>query len=105
MVACTVPNLDGRTAEFLNHLGDNVSDRSRNVSNYVKLEEVRLTSTNTIQYQLKITWTPDRYVQERLKVLQCVANFQGSTHPCRTSVVTVEFEVSNKGTLSQNLQH
>lgn len=94
-VVCIVPNLDGRTLEFVNHQGNDVNDRRRNVSNYLELEQVLQSASDEIQYQLSIKWTGDQYIQEQLKVLQCIANFQGSTHPCKTSVVLVNFEVSS----------
>lgn len=77
-----------------------MNDRRRNVSKYLELEQVLQPTSNEIQYQLNVNWTGDRYIQEQLKVVQCIANFQGSTHPCKTSVVLVEFEVSsNPGVL------
>ena len=77
-------------------------DRRRNpgISSHLKLEQHSQPSKKEVQYRLEINWTDDRQVQEQLKLLQCVANFEGSTHPCRTPVVIVDFvEVSNPGML------
>ena len=70
------------------------------VLSHLKLEQGPLPANNEIQYHLNVSWTGDRQVQEKLKVLQCVANFESSAHPCRTPVVLVDFvEVSNPGML------
>lgn len=74
--------------------------RNPEISNHVKLEQRSLPSRNIVQYHLNINWTSNRQVQKQLNVLQCVANFEGSTHPCRTPVVIVDFiEVSSPGML------
>ena len=42
-------------------------------------------------FELEITWPEDREIQGKLKVLQCIAFFYQATHPCRTSLVNIEF--------------
>ena len=46
---------------------------------------------------LRIQWTSDKAAQEKLSVIQCIATFQGSTIPCKTSIVTVNFSSNEQG--------
>ena len=88
-ITCVIPNLPGSTVTIVNHLGSRVLDKSSNVSDYTQLTIER--TDDVSYYHLNFTWTRDSYVREQLKIIQCIANFQGSTHPCKTSVVNVMF--------------
>lgn len=64
----------------------------REIAKYVSFKQVAPSMNNITRYQLNITWTQDQIVREQLRVIQCVANFQGRTNPCRTSIVMIDFE-------------
>ena len=74
----------------------------KEVSKYVSFKQVVPSMDNVTRYQLNITWTEDQIVHEQLKVLQCVANFQGRTNPCRTSIVIIDFEEFSKPGMFRN---
>ena len=48
-------------------------------------------SRTQASYRVNISWTVDKHIREQLKVVQCVATFEGRTHPFRTSVLGVNF--------------
>jgi hypothetical protein len=76
----------------------------RGISKYVSFKQTVPSMNNITRYQLNITWTQDQTVQEQLRVIQCVANFQGRTNPCRTSMVTIDFEESSRPGMFSNLR-
>ena len=94
-IVCAIPDLPGSSVEVVNQLGNVVHIR-REVSKYVSFKQALPSIDNVTHYQLNITWTQDEIVREQLKVLQCVANFQGRTNPCRTSIVMIDFEEGSK---------
>ena len=93
-IVCSIPDISGSTVEFVNQYGHGIVHTRglKDVSNYVSFSRLSPTTDNVTRYQLNITWTDDVLVREQLKLLQCIANFQGRTNPCRTSVVFVDFE-------------
>ena len=95
IVSCAIPDLPGSSVEIVNQLG-NVVHMRREISKHVSFKQVVPSIDNVTRYQLNITWTRDQSVHEQLRVIQCVANFQGRTNPCRTSMVTIDFEESSK---------
>ena len=42
-------------------------------------------------YELDIVWPEATEIQGRLKIIQCIGLFYGSRHPCRTSLVNIQF--------------
>lgn len=89
-----MPHSTGQDIVVVNQYGDEV--RSHHIlSSYVHQlqNSFRVDSqhTNNRSYHLEILWIEDRHIQEQLKIIQCIAVFHGRVHPCRTSVVNINF--------------
>lgn len=90
-ITCSIPNLPGGTVTFLNNLGHNI------IIDYARV--VRESTSTVSNYHLNLTWTQDNSEREKLRIIQCKATFHGSTYPCKTAVVNVNFLDINQGML------
>ena len=98
VIVCTIPNLSGSTAGFINQLRHDIPNGSSipDLHNYANVTAYTDSSAEYFTYHLTISWTDDSKVREQLSVIQCVANFQcpqilTSSPPCFTPSVTVNF--------------
>ena len=96
-MTCTIPQSTGQDISVKNQFGIEVR-LDTTLKNYIRQtsdpSSVPLneeSGSDDQNYDLEISWTPDRDVQERLKILQCVAFFHRTNFICKTSVVNIHF--------------
>jgi hypothetical protein len=101
MINCTIPSTSGSessdTVNFVNQLGDIVTVQPwLNVKSYPPVIDDSSSPALSI-YHISISWTSDKGIREKLKVVQCVANFAGRSRPFKTSVVSINFLDNEQG--------
>ncbi len=87
-IKCSVSS-KGLDIWIINQFGERVR-RDKALKQHVKQVSTGIHSTNKT-FELEISWPEDSETQGRLKILQCIAFFYQATHPCRTSLVNIEF--------------
>ena len=100
MINCTIPSTsssESSTVNFVNQFGDLVANLP-NVDLYPPvIDDSR--SPTVSNYHIRIRWTSDKDIREQLKVIQCVANFECSSRPFKTSVISLNFLDNGEGTV------
>ena len=94
-IVCRIPSLRGRDILLLNQDGDPVLHDSR-LSQYVKSVWDGKSGCNHT-YHFHVTWTEDRDIQEKLRVIQCRANFPGIRHTYSSAMVRISFTTGEQG--------
>jgi hypothetical protein len=98
MINCTIPSTsdsESSSVNFVNQLGNFVTGLL-NVNSYPPVIDDSSSPALSI-YRYNISWTSDKDVREKLKVVQCVANFEGRSRPFKTSVVSINFLDNEQG--------
>lgn len=75
---------------IVNHLGESIRGDAT-LKQYVTHASKDITRPENKIFELEITWPEDSETQGRLKILQCIAIFYQAKHPCRTSLVNINF--------------
>lgn len=87
-ITCTISS-NGRDIWIVNQFGERVR-RDKNLQHHIRQISSDIKPENR-SFELEISWPEDRETQERLRILQCIAFFYRSKHPCRTSLVNIKF--------------
>ena len=87
-ITCIIPD-NGLDIWIVNQFGQRVR-RDAALQQYVTHVSTDIKPTNK-SFELEISWPEDSEIQERLKILQCIAFFYQAKHPCRTSLVNIDF--------------
>lgn len=99
-IICTIPRLLGRDVFLLNQYGDPVLDE---LQKYVKKVWDGSSDRCNHAYHFNVTWVEDRDIQEKLRVIQCRANFQGIPYTYSSAMVSINFATGEQGvSLLQN---
>ena len=97
IINCTIPSTDESSiVKFVNQFGKSVTDLP-NVNLY---PSVTVDSATQVRYdRVNISWTFDKDIRQKLKVIQCIVNFQCQSHPCKTAINSINFLDNEQGML------
>ena len=96
-IICTIPSTPEAwsSVNFVNQFGHRVTDL-RNVNLY----RIDSSSSDTeTTYHVNISWIFDKDIREKLKVIQCKANFHCRSQPYNSSIVSINFVDTERGML------
>ena len=89
-IVCTIPYTTGQDILVVNQSGVEVRTA---LPQYVQQVQMPAGTEHTDNrtYKLDVFWPADIETQDKLRVIQCIAIFHGTTRVCRTSVVNLRF--------------
>lgn len=102
-IVCTIPYTTGQDILVVNQFGVEVR-LDTVISQYVRQVQMPAGTEHTDNrtYHLDVHWPADIDTQDKLRFIQCIAIFHGTTRLCRTSIVNLHF-VNERGTI--NVEH
>ena len=112
-VVCTIPYTNGYDVRIINQFGKDVH-RDRELGpvlrEYVKLVMNPLSNpiqhTQNKSFHYEIYRPKEKHLQEQLSIIQCIGIMRRTRHPCRTSLINIQFTDSEDiGKQNYNTNH
>lgn len=102
-IVCTIPYTTGQDILVVNQFGVEVRVDPV-LSQYVQQVQMAPNTErmDNRSYHLDVRWPADIDTQDKLRLIQCIAIFHGTTRLCRTSVVNLHF-VNEQGMITWNV--